>query len=99
MQTANYFQDGYGMALKAPDNSVMSTEFIDTDNDGTDDRYQAGPGMPTFKGKFGIRDSRKAKQTLGLDNRKALKNYLKQLQAAGITFESPLLEKYKYLDD
>ena len=52
----------------------MSTEFIDTDNDGTDDRYQAGPGMPTFKGKFGIRDSRKAKQTLGLDNRKALKN-------------------------
>ena len=43
----------------------FSTEVIDSDGDGIDDRYQAAPGMPTFKGDFEIRDARKARTALG----------------------------------
>lgn len=93
----SYFENDFGQALLSPD-KMFTTEVIDSDGDGIDDRYQAAPGMPTFKGDFEIRDVRKARTALGgNENRKALIDYMKQLQAAGITLSNPVLDQFKGL--
>ena len=42
-------EKGYGQGLSAPPGSGFSRQFIDKDGDGTDDRFQSGPGMPKEK--------------------------------------------------
>lgn len=48
-------QSGYGSRIGLPPNAIVTMDFIDRDRDGTDDRYQTGPGKskggtpPTFR--------------------------------------------------
>jgi hypothetical protein len=39
-------QDQYGAWLELPTDAITTMDYVDTDQDGVDDRKQAGPGMP-----------------------------------------------------
>jgi len=39
-------QPGYGERIGASPDTVFTADFKDSDNDGIDDRHQAGPGLP-----------------------------------------------------
>ncbi len=36
----------YGSRINLPEGSIVTADFIDSDRDGVDDRYQRGPGQP-----------------------------------------------------
>lgn len=43
------YSDGsrnYGSRINLPEGSIVTADFIDSDRDGVDDRYQRGPGQP-----------------------------------------------------
>ena len=48
-------QSGYGDFLNLPPGSKTDRRFVDNDGDGTDDRYQSGPGKPRGGGTGGVK--------------------------------------------
>jgi len=38
--------DEYGSRINLPEDAVVSADFVDSDGDSIDDRYQKGPGRP-----------------------------------------------------
>ena len=43
---ADLSADEYGTRINLPEDAVVSADFIDSDADSVDDRYQTGPGKP-----------------------------------------------------
>ena len=50
-------ESNYGSRIDAPPGSLFTSDFIDSDKDGVDDRYQRGPGQPRIYPSFSDSDS------------------------------------------
>tara|TARA_B100000424_G_scaffold105851_1_gene79668 strand:- start:254 stop:640 length:387 start_codon:yes stop_codon:yes gene_type:complete len=92
---SNYFQGNYGNMLGKPKDVVYTTEFIDSDGDSIDDRFQAAPGLPQFKGKFGMKDYDNALNVI--NDPKAVGDYMLELKSKGIDFRPKLTDQFIYL--
>lgn len=94
-----YFNDEYGgMLLSKNKDKNWTTEVVDRDKDGIDDRSQPGPGVPSFSGAFGERDLERVKPYLkdkGFDK----EQFLTKLQEGGVAFKDPILDKFDFLQD
>ena len=43
-------ENKFGTRIDLPAGTIVTQEFLDSDRDGVDDRYQTGPGMPDSRG-------------------------------------------------
>tara|TARA_Y100000004_G_scaffold155606_1_gene180271 strand:+ start:2147 stop:4033 length:1887 start_codon:yes stop_codon:yes gene_type:complete len=43
-------KNNFGTRIDLPAGTIVTQEFLDSDRDGVDDRYQTGPGMPDSRG-------------------------------------------------
>ena len=43
-------ENKFGTRIDLPPGTAVTQEFLDSDRDGVDDRYQTGPGMPDSRG-------------------------------------------------
>lgn len=94
-----YFNDEYGgMLLSKNKDKEWTTQVVDRDKDGIDDRSQAGPGVPSFSGAFGERDLERMKPYLK-DKGFTKEQFLTELQEGGVGFKNPILDKFDFLQD
>ena len=45
-------ENKFGTRIDLPAGTIVTQEFLDSDRDGVDDRYQTGPGMPDYTKKI-----------------------------------------------
>jgi len=94
-----YFNDKYGgMLLSKNKDKNWTTQVVDRDKDGIDDRSQPGPGVPSFSGAFGERDLENMKPYLK-DKGFTKEQFLTKLQEGGVDFKDPILDKFDFLQN